>query len=97
MSTLLTQTSQTTEVKSNAKIGDFLYEFTYNYDPTKKITKLSCSIFNESRSVSYGVINLENSRRTVSLDDDETANYTIYRSGSTTALLTGTITRSQIS
>lgn len=28
---------------------------------------------------------------------DETANYTIYRSGSTTALLTGTITRSQIS
>ena len=36
MSTLLTQTSQTTEVKSNAKIGDFLYEFTYNYDPTKK-------------------------------------------------------------
>ena len=28
---------------------------------------------------------------------DETANYTIYRSGSDTALLTGTITRSQIS
>lgn len=74
MSTLLTQTSQTTEVKSNAKIGDFLYEFTYNYDPTKKITKLSCSIFNESRSVSYGVINLENSRRTVSLEDDENFN-----------------------
>lgn len=74
MSTLLTQTSQTTEVKSNAKIGDFLYEFTYNYDPTKKITKLSCSIFNEGRSVSYGVINLENSRRTVSLDDDENFN-----------------------
>ena len=74
MSTLLTQTSQTTEVKSNAKIGDFLYEFTYNYDPTKKITKLLCSIFNESRSVSYGIINLENSRRTVSLEDDENFN-----------------------
>ena len=66
---LFNKNSQTTEIKGTAKIGDFRYDITYNYDADKKITQLSCNVYRINDGLSYGSITI-NANRSVSLKND---------------------------